>query len=262
MRWWRCLRNPYVKLCADVAFACGNMALGLFSLSWWFITAGAYYAVLAVARFALLLIRRRAKGDYTAETFAKRITGILLLVVSVCIAGINVLSIVHGYGSAYPEVVMIAIAAFTCVKIVVAVVEMVRARRHPSPVEQTLRNLSLATACVSVYSLQRSMLMSFPGMTAAEIRIFNGLTGTAVWLMVLLLGINLIEEKHVLMAKSKIVKATNKVAQVVTDGYKKIEKSVVGGYTKIEDRFVDRYLTRDGETVEEAKARLKSERNY
>ena len=64
------------------------------------------------------------------------------------------------------------------------------------------------------------------------------------------------------MAKSKIVKVTNKVAQVVTDGYKKIEKGVVGGYTKIEDRFVDRYLTRDGETVEEAKARLKSEQNY
>ena len=64
------------------------------------------------------------------------------------------------------------------------------------------------------------------------------------------------------MAKSKIVKVTNKVAQVVTDGYKKIEKGVGGGYTKIEDRFVDRYLTRDGETVEEAKARLKSERNY
>ena len=32
------------------------------------------------------------------------------------------------------------------------------------------------------------------------------------------------------------------------------------GYTKIEDKFVDAYLTKDGETVEEAKARLKKER--
>ena len=33
----------------------------------------------------------------------------------------------------------------------------------------------------------------------------------------------------------------------------------MGGYTKIEDKFVDAYLTKDGETVEEAKARLKKE---
>ena len=42
-------------------------------------------------------------------------------------------------------------------------------------------------------------------------------------------------------------------------GYKKIEQGVVGGYTKIEDKFVDTYLTKDGETIEEAKARLKKE---
>ena len=40
--------------------------------------------------------------------------------------------------------------------------------------------------------------------------------------------------------------------------YKKIEDTVVGGYQKIEDGFVDRYLTHEGESVEEAKARLKS----
>ena len=34
---------------------------------------------------------------------------------------------------------------------------------------------------------------------------------------------------------------------------------MVSGFTKIEDKFVDRYLTRDGETVEEAKERLKKE---
>lgn len=50
------------------------------------------------------------------------------------------------------------------------------------------------------------------------------------------------------MAKSKLVEAN-----------KKIEKAVVGGYKKIEDKFVDQFLTKDGESVEEAKARLKEE---
>ena len=38
-----------------------------------------------------------------------------------------------------------------------------------------------------------------------------------------------------------------------------LDNEVVSGYTKFEDKFVDQYLTKDGETVEEAKARLKKE---
>lgn len=63
------------------------------------------------------------------------------------------------------------------------------------------------------------------------------------------------------MAKSKLVKANEKIAEKVTEGFQKISDTVVGGYTKIEDIFVDRYLTKDGETVEQAKRRLKQEQN-
>lgn len=61
------------------------------------------------------------------------------------------------------------------------------------------------------------------------------------------------------MAKSKLVKANEKIAEVVVDSYKKIERGVIGTYTKIEDKFVDEFLTKNGETVEEAKKRLKEE---
>ena len=61
------------------------------------------------------------------------------------------------------------------------------------------------------------------------------------------------------MAKAKIVKANETIAEGVVTGYKKIENSVVDGYKKIEDKFVDQFLTKDGETVEDAKKRLKEE---
>ena len=71
------------------------------------------------------------------------------------------------------------------------------------------------------------------------------------------------------MAKSKLVKANEKIAENVVGGYKKIEEGVVGGYKKIEngvvggykisDKFVDQFLTREGESVEDAKKRLASE---
>lgn len=50
------------------------------------------------------------------------------------------------------------------------------------------------------------------------------------------------------MAKSKLVKANEK-----------IEKAVVGSYQKIEDKFIDNFLRQDNETIEEAKERLKKE---
>lgn len=61
------------------------------------------------------------------------------------------------------------------------------------------------------------------------------------------------------MAKSKLVNGIKSIEKNVVSSYKKIETSVVNGYTKIEDKFVDMYLTRDGETIEEAKERLKKE---
>ena len=72
------------------------------------------------------------------------------------------------------------------------------------------------------------------------------------------------------MAKSKLVKVNEKIAEEVVGGYKKIEEGVVGGYKKIEegavggfnkiaDKFVDNFLTKEGESVEDARARLSAE---
>ena len=61
------------------------------------------------------------------------------------------------------------------------------------------------------------------------------------------------------MATSKLIKTNEKIAEKVTGTFEKIEHTVVGGYGKVEDAFVERYLTRDGESVEEAKARLRGE---
>lgn len=51
-----------------------------------------------------------------------------------------------------------------------------------------------------------------------------------------------------------------KVAENLTVGtYKKIETAVVEGFTKISDAFVEKYLMKEGETLEEAKARIERE---
>lgn len=262
--------STYVSLALNIVCAIGNCAIGFLAHSWWFITVGAYYAVLATARFLSLMMAKGAQKSTDTELFAKRVTGILLLVLSFCLVGVNVLSAVEERGTEFHEILMIAIATYTFTKITVAIIGMVKCKREASPLTVTLRNIAFAEAVVSVYTLQRSMLVSFPSMLPKDIQLFNILTGTATWLVVLFLGIHLIGGKTVTMAKSKIVKANEQIAETVTDGYKKIEKGVVDGYKKIEqgvvdgykkieDKFIDAYLTKEGETVEEAKARLKKE---
>ncbi len=69
---------------------------------------------------------------------------------------------------------------------------------------------------------------------------------------------------------SKFAETNEKIAKTVVEGYKKIEDGVVSGYKKIEtgavegfkkvsDKAVELLFAKDGETVEEAKARLKGE---
>lgn len=61
------------------------------------------------------------------------------------------------------------------------------------------------------------------------------------------------------MAKSKLAKANEKIEKKVVGGYKKIEEGVVGGFNKVADKFVDSFLTKEGESVEEARERLAAE---
>lgn len=261
-------RNTVLSLSVNFAYALANYVAGLCFHSWWFITLGAYYTVLSVARFSVLQVGRKSGGDKELELFAKKICGILFIFLSACLIGVVILTAADKRGSKLHEIIMISIAAYSFAKVTLAIIGLAKAGKTGSPVAKTLRNISFADAFVSIYSLQRSMLVSFPGMEEKDIVLMNILTGVAVWLLVLLLGINLLGGRRVMMAKSKIVKAGEKIADTVVEGYKKIEKGVVDGYkkvehgvvdgyTKIEDKFVDAYLTRDGETVEEAKERLK-----
>lgn len=72
------------------------------------------------------------------------------------------------------------------------------------------------------------------------------------------------------MAENKFAKANQEIAETVVGSYKKIEEGVVscckkieegvvGGFARMTDKFVGEFLIKDGETVEEAKARLAAE---
>lgn len=259
---------PWLGIGINAAYGIFIGTLGFASRSWWFIALAAYYIVLAVMRFAVTLALRQAQPEN--EHFIKRFTGWMCLFLSVTLAGITYLSFSDERGTRFHEIVMITIALYAFTKITLAIIRMAQIVKNDRPALKCMCSLTLADAAVSIFALQRSMLVTFNGMSPSNIQLMNALTGTAVYLLTAVLGINLIGGKRITMAKSKLVQANEKVAKAVTGGYKKIETGVVkgyrkiedgavSGYTKLEDKFIDQFLTREGETVEEARKRLKGE---
>ena len=187
----RTLNIALASLVFNIAFATYHLVAGLVTGSWWLLTLGSYYLVLSVVRFVVLLSKSK-------ERFIAKFTGWMLILLSMPLAGTVILSVVQDRGHEHHMIVMIAMAAYAFTKITLATIKLIKARRSTSATLITLRNISFADAFVSIFALQRSMLVTFEGMTEAEIVIMNATLGSAVCVIVFLLGLNLVRNRKIL----------------------------------------------------------------
>ena len=188
----RTLRFALISLVFNITFGIYHIIWGVTTRSWWFFTIGIYYSILSVVRFGIL----RSKGK---KRFLAHFTGTMLIALSVSLVGTVILAVVKDRGTVFPLVAMLAIATYAFTKIALAAIKWLQARKRKSLKILALRNISFANALVSVFSLQRSMLVSFEGMSENNIRIMNFATGSAVCVTVFLLGIH-----QILNPKSKM----------------------------------------------------------
>ena len=187
----RTLKLALGSLAFNIAFATYYLVMGLVTNSWWLLTLGSYYLVLSLVRF--MVLRSKSK-----ERFIAKFTGRMLILLSIPLVGTVILSVVRDRGHERHMIVMIALAAYAFTKITLATIKFIKARRSTSATLITLRNISFADAFVSIFALQRSMLVSFEGMTEAEIVIMNASLGSAVCVIVFLLGLNLVRNRKIL----------------------------------------------------------------
>ena len=185
------LKIALLSLVTNTVFAVYYLISGTLTSSWWLLTLGSYYVILSLLRFTVLLSKRK-------EHFIVKFTGWMLIALFIPLVGTVLLSVLHDRGHELHMIIMIAMATYAFTKITLATVNVVKAHRTSSAVLITLRNISFADAFVSIFALQRSMLVSFEGMTETEIIIMNATLGSAVCVMVLLLGINLLKNKKIL----------------------------------------------------------------
>ena len=181
-------RTSLLSLLFNIAYSAYHIGLGVWSNSWWLFTIGIYYAILSLIRFAILRTRKN-------NAFLIRFTGAMLMLLSLPLVGTVILSVVRDRGKVMHMIVMITIAAYTFTKITFAIINLVKLRKGSTAKLIALRNLSLADSCVSIFALQRSMLVSFPGMADGDIRIMNAVFGSVICIIVFILGYNLIRNE-------------------------------------------------------------------
>lgn len=187
----RTLKVALCSLTCNIAYSAYHLVLGIVTTSWWLLTLGVYYFILSIIRYFVL----RAK---TKRRFAIHFAGTMLMVLSLPLAGTVILSVVRNRGHAFHMIIMIAMAAYAFTKITLATINLVKSRRSTSVTRLTLRNISFADALVSIFALQRSMLVSFEGMSESEIQIMNAVIGSVVCAAVFLLGANLFRKEKML----------------------------------------------------------------
>ena len=185
------IKFSLLSLLFNTAFCAYHIVFGVVAHSWWLFTIGIYYGILSIVRFVVLQLKNN-------NGFIIKFTGVMLMLLSLSLVGTVILAVVRERGIVMHEIVMIAMAAYTFTKITLAVINLVKARKSSSAKIVTLRNISLSDACVSIFALQRSMLVSFRDMPETDIQIFNAVIGAAVCVIVFLLGLNLVKNKKIL----------------------------------------------------------------
>ena len=187
----RTLKLALTSLIFNIVFSSYHLITGFLTDSWWLLTLGSYYLILSIVRFVVLRSKSR-------ERLTTKFTGWMLMLLSIPLAGTVILSVVRDRGLKLHMIVMIAMALYAFTKITLATINLIKARRSTSAALITLRNISFADAFVSIFALQRSMLVSFEGMCESEIVIMNATLGSAVCVIVIMLGINLLRSKKIL----------------------------------------------------------------
>ena len=178
----RALLAPSLVL--NLGYAAFELAVGIAIGSDWMIGIGAYYAVLAGLRFALLKTFLAGGADAEREWRAYRNTAGQLLLLTLAMTGLIVQAVYFGRAYSYPGILIYAFALYAFVKIIAAVFALLRHRHGENRLLAASRCVSFATALMSMLALQTAMLHQFGGGEAFA-RTINTLFGAAVCLAML-----------------------------------------------------------------------------
>ena len=194
----------YMGFVINLLYIVMKMASGIYYRSLWFISAAVYYILLAVMRF--LLFRRgnvrTTVNHLEAELKRYRMCGIILLLMNQALTGIVVFMVHQNKSYDYPGVLIYAMAVFSFYCVIIASVNVIKFRRHGSPVLSAAKVINLVSAMVSILSLETAMVTRFGDKDDFSFRqAMTGATGGGVCTFVLGIAVYMIVKSSLQLKK-------------------------------------------------------------
>lgn len=186
----------YGTVIYNTAYAVFQLGMGIHYRSFWFYSLAAYYMLLVLMRFFLLKqIRKATPGEQImSELLRYRFCGIVLLFMNLALSVMVFFIVYLNKGYEYNYIMTIAMAAYTFSMFTISVVNAVKYKNSNSPVISATKAVTLATALVSMLSLETAMLTAF-GDETTDVgfrTLMTALTGIAVILFIFVMAIYMI----------------------------------------------------------------------
>ena len=186
----------YGTLIWNTAYAMLQLGMGFWHRTFWFCSLAGYYISLAVMRFFLVRhTSRHRPGEKMLEELRKyRACGIVFLVMNLALALMIFFMVYWNRTFHHHEITTIAMAAYTFTSLTLAIINTVKYRKYNSPVYSASKAISLASACVSMLTLESTMLTTFGEGTVdlAGRRLFLGLSGGAISVLIIAMAVYMI----------------------------------------------------------------------
>lgn len=190
---YRTKLNLYAATTLNLIYAITKLLSGILYRSDWLVAFGLYFLVLTCLRLSLAsYLRRKTLGtDLTAEFRRIRLTGILLMLMNLVLIVIVIRMIAHNESNEYAGVLIYAMAAYAFYAVIFAVMNILRARGHESPVYYAVRVVDLTAAMTAMLSLTAALIARF-GENGPFRRTMLAICGAAVCSIILWMSISLI----------------------------------------------------------------------
>jgi len=188
-----------VFACIGIVFNFGFLifigVLAIQTKSIWYGTLTMYYMLLTLMSSVIVTskaidakLKRKPKK---AELTAYRWSGIMLLILTAALGLMVALTFKALNEIQFAGVMIYVTAAYTAVKLTLGIVSSIRARFEGDYYAKAVKNINLASAFVSLYSLQVLLLATFASNTFNQ-TLWNVVTGVVMVVLIFTLGIYMI----------------------------------------------------------------------
>lgn len=192
---WRVRISLLGSVSLNILYVIMMLSSGIFLKANWFYALATYYLLLIIMR--IFLIRDTSKlvpGENRLKEFYRyRFCGILMLIMNQALSVIVTYVVYRNKGFEYSAIHTITMAVYTFAAMIVAIVNVVRYRRFESPLMSAAKAISLASAVVSLLSLETTVVAAFGGNDNPEFRrSLTALTGFVICTFVLGMAVYMI----------------------------------------------------------------------